>query len=78
MIVSFEIEQAEDLELLLRLAKRLNIKRVDNNNSTTLGLSTNLQLKTGYETTEINAINEDIASIFGAEPNDTPPLPFGL
>jgi hypothetical protein len=64
MIISFNIENPEDLELLLSITKRLGIERVEKakiknriNSDTTNNLSQEIK---GF-----NEINDEIDSIFG-------------
>lgn len=54
MIVSFEIKNMEDLNLMLQLAKRLGIKQVDGVIQETVKDST-------------SEINDEISDIFGNE-----------
>lgn len=58
MIVSFEIDKVEDLELLLQLTHRLGIKQVRNN------ITSKMELNTAEE------LNNEINDIFGNENTD--------
>jgi|AntRauTorckE5430_2_1112549.scaffolds.fasta_scaffold08616_3 hypothetical protein len=58
MIVSFEIEKIEDVELLIQLTQRLGIKRV-NGNTVTKGKSN-----------PTDELNDEINDIFGNENSD--------
>lgn len=58
MIVSFEIDNVEDLELLLRLTQRLRIKQVRNS------IISERELNTTDE------LNDEIRDIFGNENTD--------
>lgn len=58
MVVSFEINKIEDLELLLRLTQRLGIKQVDN------------PTFSKKEMNETDDLNDEINGIFGNENSD--------
>lgn len=75
MIISFEIEDAKDLELLLQITKRLNIKRIDNSSLQAIEFKNTLNLREENDTNSINEINDDITSIFGDNTDSS--LPFG-
>lgn len=64
MIVSFEVKNAEDLDLLLRLTKRLGIPNVDINNSNSTTRN------------EVEEITQDIAAVFGTTQTQDHRLPF--
>lgn len=58
MIVSFEIDKVEDLELLLQLTHRLGIKQVRNN------------MISKMELNPTDELNNEINDIFGNENSD--------
>jgi hypothetical protein len=69
MIVSFDIQELEDLELLLSLTKRLGIKKVETefvNKSNSVGK----RVVSSHESNDFNEINGEINSIFGIDNSD--------
>lgn len=57
MIISFEVNNSEDLNLLLQLTNRLGIKQVSNQEQ-------------GSERDSANEINDEINDIFGQDNAD--------
>ena len=57
MIISFEVNNSEDLNLLLKLTNRLGIKQVSNQ-------------KQGSERDSASEINDEINDIFGQDNAD--------
>ena len=66
MIVSFDVKDIDDLNLLLSLAKRLGIERVEQNR---LNHQDNPKSKeiSSHEMKDFNEINLEIDSIFGVD-----------
>lgn len=62
MIVSFDIDKMEDLELLLQLTKRLGIKQVG------FDIEQSIDKKAVLDTT--NEVNDEINDIFGSDNKD--------
>ncbi|MFK7947951.1 MAG: hypothetical protein AB8G11_10190 [Saprospiraceae bacterium] len=59
MIVSFEINNIEDLNLMLQLAKRLGITQIENSS-----------VKAKIENDNTTEINDEINDIFGNDNSD--------
>ncbi len=66
MIVSFEVKEVEDLELLLSLTKRLGIKRVEKSFNDKI-ISQKSKIDFNNEVTDSEEINIEIDSIFGID-----------
>lgn len=66
MIVSFDVQELEDLELLLSLVKRLGIKRVNTEFVNENNSVDNIEVSS-HESNDFNEINGEIDSIFGID-----------